>query len=146
MTYVLPGTKYNYSTHGWTLISAVLEKVSDKQFLEYMDDHIFKPLGMTSTGGEFQKPLLYNRARYVRTLSVAPFPGFSVDEIGNLGTRLPCACIYYPISLTFNLIFHAHYTNLTVVRLFVCVCMSVRRESITGSYLTRVKKSRFLQL
>lgn len=63
MPSALPGTEFHYTTHGWTLISAVLEKVADKKFLQYMDDHVFKPLGMSSTGGEFHQPLIYNRAR-----------------------------------------------------------------------------------
>ena len=65
MTSALPGTEFHYTTHGWTLISAVLEKVSSKQFLQYMDDHIFKPLGMSATGGEFHQPIVYNRARLI---------------------------------------------------------------------------------
>ena len=31
-----PGTKYYYSTHAWTLISAAIEKASETPFLEYM--------------------------------------------------------------------------------------------------------------
>lgn len=58
------GTEYNYTTHGWTLISAVLEKVSNQKFLQYMSNNVFKPLGMSSTSGEFHEPLVYNRARY----------------------------------------------------------------------------------
>ena len=65
VSHSLEGAEYNYSTHGWTLISAVIEKVSNKKFLDYMRDHVFMPLGMSSTGGEFHQPLVYSRARYV---------------------------------------------------------------------------------
>jgi len=44
-----PGTKYNYSTYGWSLVSAVMESASKHDFLEYMDAEVFKPLGMTHT-------------------------------------------------------------------------------------------------
>ena len=62
--YCYPGSEYHYTTHGWTLISAIIEKVSDKKFLDYMKDHVFKPLAMTSTRGEYHQPLIYSRARY----------------------------------------------------------------------------------
>ena len=57
------GTKFNYTTHGWTLLSAVVESASRMDFLSYMKSHIFKPLGMVSTGPEHHQPISYNRAR-----------------------------------------------------------------------------------
>ncbi len=44
-----PGTKYSYSTHGYTLLSAVIEGASDMNYLEYMNKEIFEPLHMTGT-------------------------------------------------------------------------------------------------
>ena len=60
---VSAGEEYHYSTHAWTLVSAVIENVSGEKFLPYMKKSVFAPLAMSSTGGEFHKPLLYNRAR-----------------------------------------------------------------------------------
>jgi serine beta-lactamase-like protein LACTB, mitochondrial len=45
-----PETNYHYSTHGFTLISAVIEGASGKNFLDYIDSQIFKPLRMNNTG------------------------------------------------------------------------------------------------
>ena len=45
-----PGTRYAYSTHGFTLLSAVIESVSGTPFLEYMRAAIFGPLRMNATG------------------------------------------------------------------------------------------------
>jgi CubicO group peptidase (beta-lactamase class C family) len=45
-----PGTGYAYSTHGYTLLSSIVEGASGKPFLEYMDQEIFRPLGMLATG------------------------------------------------------------------------------------------------
>jgi CubicO group peptidase (beta-lactamase class C family) len=45
-----PGTGYAYSTHGYTLLSSVVEGASGKPFLEYMESKIFRPLGMLATG------------------------------------------------------------------------------------------------
>ncbi len=45
-----PGTRYAYSTHGFTLLSAVVEGAAGKPFLDYLSDAVLKPLGMTGTG------------------------------------------------------------------------------------------------
>ncbi len=44
-----PGTKYSYSSYGWTLISAVMESASQDDFLPYMEKNVIKPLRMTHT-------------------------------------------------------------------------------------------------
>ena len=58
------GKAFNYTTHGWTLISAVIEKASGESFLKYMKGHVFGPLGMNSTRAGFHRPLVYHIARY----------------------------------------------------------------------------------
>ncbi len=45
-----PGGQYRYSTHGYTLLSAVVEGASGKPFLDYLEEEIFAPLGMTHSG------------------------------------------------------------------------------------------------
>ena len=44
-----PGTKFFYTTYGWSLISAVMESAAGRDFLSYMEAEVFKPLGMTHT-------------------------------------------------------------------------------------------------
>ena len=44
-----PGTEFNYSSWGYVLISAALEGASGESFVRYMDQEIFKPLGMKDT-------------------------------------------------------------------------------------------------
>jgi CubicO group peptidase (beta-lactamase class C family) len=39
-----PGTAFNYTTYGWTLISAVMEKAAKKPFLDIVKDEIQDPL------------------------------------------------------------------------------------------------------
>ena len=63
MYYSCAGTKFNYTTHGWTIVSAVIEKTSGTDYLSYMKKHVFNPVGMTATGGEFHEPLVFNRSR-----------------------------------------------------------------------------------
>lgn len=61
-----PGTKYLYSTHGWTLVSAVVEGASGDNFVKHMRN-MFLKLGMKSTFDESAEKIIYNRSRhYVR--------------------------------------------------------------------------------
>lgn len=46
-----PGTHFQYSL-SHDVLGAVIEVVSGKKFGEYLDEHIFKPLGMKNTGFE----------------------------------------------------------------------------------------------
>ncbi|XP_068131881.1 serine beta-lactamase-like protein LACTB, mitochondrial isoform X1 [Hyperolius riggenbachi] len=58
-----PGTQFLYSTHAWTLLSAVVERASGKKFLDYMMQ-MFRDLGMKNTVPEEHEPIIYNRARF----------------------------------------------------------------------------------
>ena len=60
-----PGTSFHYTTHGWTLISAVLEAAMGQPFLQFMREEVLHPLHMTSTTEELHSPLLLNRGRYL---------------------------------------------------------------------------------
>lgn len=59
-----PGTKYAYSTYGWSLISAVVEGASGQPFLDYLQDAVFDPLGMRATGGDHLRAIVPNRTRF----------------------------------------------------------------------------------
>jgi serine beta-lactamase-like protein LACTB len=59
-----PGTQFHYTTHGWTLLSAVIERVSGQPFLDLLHSNVLSPLGMDSTGPEQHDSLTYHRARY----------------------------------------------------------------------------------
>jgi CubicO group peptidase (beta-lactamase class C family) len=45
-----PGMKENYSNPGYGLLAAIIEKASGQSFEQYLDQHIYKPAGMNSTG------------------------------------------------------------------------------------------------
>jgi D-alanyl-D-alanine carboxypeptidase len=44
-----PGTKEQYSNGGYVLLGAIIEKVSGESYYDYVDKHIFMPLGMKNT-------------------------------------------------------------------------------------------------
>jgi len=45
-----PGSTYYYSDAGYSLLGAVIEKVTDLSYEEYLQEKIFKPAGMGHTG------------------------------------------------------------------------------------------------
>lgn len=47
-----PGTQFRPSKYGWILVSAAVEAAAGQPLLEFMDEQIFKPLGMRDTGAE----------------------------------------------------------------------------------------------
>ena len=63
-----PGTRYSYSTYGWSLVSAVIEGAAHQSFLGYMQDHVLDPLELRHTVAEYPDSLILFRARfYTRT-------------------------------------------------------------------------------
>lgn len=62
-----PGAKYQYSSYGYNIVAAVVEKASGKSFREYLQERIFRPAGMTAADLEFLEEPVTNRCRqYVR--------------------------------------------------------------------------------
>ena len=45
----IPGTNFEYSNYGYVLLSAVIERASRKDFLSFMHEDVFQPLGMIFT-------------------------------------------------------------------------------------------------
>ncbi len=48
-TYFLPGTGYRYSNGGYALLALVVERASGLSFASFLDERIFRPLGMAGT-------------------------------------------------------------------------------------------------
>lgn len=44
-----PGTRYRFSTYGWSLIGAAIEKASGQEFLTYMRRAVTEPLALSNT-------------------------------------------------------------------------------------------------
>lgn len=53
-----PGERWSYSNGGYVLLAALVEKVSGQPFAEYLEEHIFEPLGMENTGSADQEAIL----------------------------------------------------------------------------------------
>ena len=59
-----PGTKFSYSTYGYNLLSAVLERAAGVEYLTLMSQSVFDPIGMSSTVPDHVVPIIKNRSRY----------------------------------------------------------------------------------
>ena len=45
----VPGARYQYSTYGYSLISAVVERAANTPFPEYLQESVFTPIGLSDT-------------------------------------------------------------------------------------------------
>jgi CubicO group peptidase (beta-lactamase class C family) len=59
-----PGTNFNYSSYGFNLVSAVIQNASGEDFLTYMHEHVFAPLGLRSTIEDQPAEIIAQRARF----------------------------------------------------------------------------------
>jgi len=59
-----PGTKFNYSSYGYNLLSAVIESASGEDFLSYMQGHVFTPMGLVHTVADQNVQIVEQRSRF----------------------------------------------------------------------------------
>ena len=70
-----PGTHWEYSNYGFILLGAIIEKVSGQSYYDYVREHIFEPVGMTSTGSEREdKPVADRSVGYTKMNSTVWAP------------------------------------------------------------------------
>lgn len=59
-----PGTKYSFSSYGYSLIAAVIEGASGTDFLTYMQQDVFDAIGMSNTLPDDVTKIIGNRSAY----------------------------------------------------------------------------------
>jgi len=57
-----PGTRFRYSTHGYNLLGAAIESVAGMGYLDYVQQNIFAPAGITEIFAEDTLAILPHRA------------------------------------------------------------------------------------
>jgi len=57
-----PGETWAYDNTGYYLLGIVVEKASGKHYYQFLDERIFKPLGMRATRNTDTRPVVANRA------------------------------------------------------------------------------------
>jgi CubicO group peptidase (beta-lactamase class C family) len=58
-----PGTKFSYSTYGYTVVGCVIEGASGQKYFDYLREHVLVPAGMTHTFVDNVFAIIPNRAR-----------------------------------------------------------------------------------
>jgi CubicO group peptidase (beta-lactamase class C family) len=59
-----PGTEFSYSSYGWNLLSAVMEGASGEDFLTFMRDEVFEPLGLRHTVADHTDSIITFRTSF----------------------------------------------------------------------------------
>ena len=59
-----PGTKYSYSSHGFNLLSAVIEKVSGTEFLKFMRKNVLEPANLNQTVADLKDTIIIYRSGF----------------------------------------------------------------------------------
>ena len=57
-----PGEKYNYNNSGYFLLGAIIEKISGMTYIEFLQKHIYEPLGMKNSYYEMPNLIIPGRA------------------------------------------------------------------------------------
>ena len=57
-----PGETWAYDNTGYYLLGIIIEKASGKSYWQFLDERIFKPLGMNATRDTDPQPIVRNRA------------------------------------------------------------------------------------
>jgi CubicO group peptidase (beta-lactamase class C family) len=82
-----PGTKYEYTSLGYTLLAAVVENLTKGSFEDYLVKNIFIPAEMKNTTVDKQKLIIPNRVRgyeknFERKFENAPLADLSIKVAG----------------------------------------------------------------
>ncbi len=59
-----PGSQFNYSFFSWSIIGAIIESVSQKDYLQYMHENVFTPMGLSNTCGDNVRMKISNRSKF----------------------------------------------------------------------------------
>lgn len=57
-----PGERWNYSNSGYVLLGYLLEKISGEGYAQFVQENIFKPLGMEDSGYDSNSAVIKDRA------------------------------------------------------------------------------------
>jgi CubicO group peptidase (beta-lactamase class C family) len=84
-----PGSKYSYSSIGYYILGAVIEKVTGQSYESYINENIFKPANMKYSGCEGNAQTLTEFAS-----GHSYYNGSLVQEYMNMNTLFSAGCIY----------------------------------------------------
>ena len=84
-----PGETWSYDNTGYYLLGIIVQKTSGKDFWQFLDERIFKPLGMNATRNTDTRQIVQNRAsgyewvnnKFENRPVLLPFIAFSAGSI-----------------------------------------------------------------
>lgn len=59
-----PGTRFTYSSFGWNLIAAVVERAANEPFLDFMQKRVFDASNMVNTEADHYDSIISNRTEF----------------------------------------------------------------------------------
>lgn len=59
-----PGTKFNYSTYGYTVVGCVIEGAAAQKFTDYVRENVFRPAAMDHTQSDDYFAIVPHRSRW----------------------------------------------------------------------------------
>lgn len=81
-----PGSRYSYTTHGYILLSAVVQRAAGEEFAALVRRRIAEPLGITTLRPDYQWEQIPDRAKGYRRVKLEdPVPSTDTDVSWKLG-------------------------------------------------------------
>ena len=78
-----PGTRFSYTTYGFNLLGAAVEKASGEKFLDYLQAHIFQPAGMDHIRDDSVYAIIPHRARGYRLTTSGSIENCALADTSN---------------------------------------------------------------
>jgi CubicO group peptidase (beta-lactamase class C family) len=76
-----PGAKWIYSAYGYVLASAAIEGASGQDFLSFMHDKVFLPLGMQDSLADESDKIILNRARWYTVVADGSYRNTPYEDL-----------------------------------------------------------------
>jgi CubicO group peptidase (beta-lactamase class C family) len=76
-----PDAKWIYSTYGYVLASAAIEGATGQDFLSFMHDKVFVPLGMEDTFADESDKIILNRARWYTVVADGSYRNTPYEDL-----------------------------------------------------------------
>jgi CubicO group peptidase (beta-lactamase class C family) len=78
-----PGTKFSYTTYGYVLLGAVVERAAGVPFLDYLRENIFEPAGMKNIQADSVHAIIPHRARGYRLTRAGALENCELADTSN---------------------------------------------------------------
>ena len=89
-----PGTRFFYSNIGYAILGAALSRAAGESYLDYLPEHIFRPLGMTSSALELNPAIQAHLAAGYQVQNGKVDAETPLREHAGRGYKVPNGAIY----------------------------------------------------